>query len=130
MKKGYVALISTIVVGAIGTAVAVSLLLLGTMYSQTSLVVQQSNQAKAITNACAEDALQQIRNNNAYIGTNNLSFSGIGTCNYTVTNNGGENRKIISSGNVNQNIRKIEIIINQLNPKIIISSWQELANFN
>lgn len=125
---GYVTLISVLVVGAVGTAIAVSLILLGLGASRTSFAVEQSNQAKALVNACAEEALQQIRDSASFEGVGNFSL-GQGTCSYTVTKLTGQNREVESTGNVGTIIRKIKININTINPQIKIVSWQETDNF-
>lgn len=127
-QKGYIALITVLVTGAVGVAIAVSLLLLGLGSSRTSFALEQSNQAKALANACAEEALQQIRDSTSFTGTGNLSL-GQGTCSYTVTNDGGENRTVTASGTVGTVVRKVKIIINAINPAIILASWQEVADF-
>jgi len=63
-----------------------------------------------------------------FTGSGNLAFSQ-GSCSYTVTNQGGQNRTIILSGTVGTIIRKVKIIINKINPLIILTSWQEVNNF-
>jgi len=126
-KKGYIALITVLITGAIGVAIATSLLLLGLGSSRTSFALEQSNQAKALANACAEEALQQIRDSTAFTGTGNLTL-GQGSCAYTVTNDGGENRTVTASGTVGTVVRKIKIIVNTINPAINLTSWQEVAD--
>ena len=127
-KKGYITLITVLVTGAVGVAIAVSLLLLGLGSSRTSFALEQHNQSKALANACAEEALQQIRDATSFTGTGNLSF-GQGTCAYTVTNDGGENRTVTASGAVGSVVRKVKIIINAINPEISLTSWQDVADF-
>jgi len=127
-KKGYVALITVLISGAIGVAIATSLLLLGLGSSRTSFALEQSNQAKALANACSEEALQQIRDSTPFTGTGSLTL-GQGTCGYTVVNDGGENRTVTASGTVGTVVRKIKIIVNTINPAINLTSWQEVADF-
>lgn len=126
-NNGYITLISVLVVGAIGIAITLSLILLGLGSSRTSFAIEQSNQAKALVNTCAEEALQQIRDSTPYISTGNLTF-GQGACSYTVTSQGGQNRTITSSGTVGAIIRKVKIIIDKINPAIQIVSWQEVSD--
>ena len=126
-NRGYITLVSVLVVGAVGIAIALSLILLGVGSSRTSFAVEQSNQAKALANACAEEALQQIKDSNPFTGSGNLTL-GQGACSYTVTSQGGGNRTIVASGTVSAIIRKTKIIINQVNPTIQVVSWQEVAD--
>ncbi|OGC44526.1 hypothetical protein A2V54_02015 [candidate division WWE3 bacterium RBG_19FT_COMBO_53_11] len=127
-KNGYVMLVSVLVIGAIGVAVGVSLILLGLSASRTSFSLEQSNQTKALANACAEKALQQIKDLPSFSGTNNLAL-GQGNCTYTVIAGSGENRTIEASGNVDTIIRRVKITIDQINPTINIISWQEVSEF-
>jgi len=126
-KKGYIALITVLVTGAIGVAVAVSLLLLGLSSSRTSFSLEQSNQAKALANSCAEEALQKIRDSVPFEGSDGLAL-GQGTCEYTVTKQTAQNRTITASGAVGTLIRKTKIIINKITPAIQVVSWQEVAD--
>ncbi len=126
--NGYIALITVLIIGAVGTAAAVSVILLGLGSSRTSFALEQSNQTKALANACAEEALQQIRDSVTFTGTGNLSL-GQGTCTYTVTNDGAQNRTITASGTVGTMIRKVKITLDQINPTINLTSWQEVADF-
>lgn len=123
--KGYITLLSVLVVGAIGTAVTASLILLGLASSSNSFTYQQMHQAKSLANACAEEALEEIRGLSSFVGTGTLSL-GLGACTYEVTNTGGESRLIKTSGTVGTAVRKTSITITAINPLIIISSWQEL----
>ena len=128
MNKGFITLISVLIVGVVGVAITVSLILLGLSSSRTSFAVEQSNQAKALANACAEEGLQQIRDSFIFTDSGNLSL-GQGTCSYTVTDQGQQNRTIIASGVVGTITRKVRVIIDTINPTIQVVSWQELADF-
>ncbi len=124
MNKGYITLVSVLIVGAVGTAIALSLLLLGNGASRTSFALQQSAQSKGLVNACAEEALEQIRDATAYASSGNLTL-GQGTCAYTVTNTGGTTRTVTASSTVGTIIRKVSITVTAINPLILIGSWQE-----
>ena len=126
--SGYITLISVLVIGAVGVAITLSLILLGNGSSRTSFALQQSTQAKGLANTCAEEALQQIRDSTPFSGSGNLTL-GQGTCSYTVTKQLGQNRTIIAFGTVGTIIRKVNIIINKINPTITLTSWQEVADF-
>ena len=127
-SRGYVALVSVLVVSAVGLAVASSLLLLGLSYSKSSLALSQSDIAKSLADACAEDALQHIRDNTAYSGTATLNLNG-DSCSSTVTSGIGQIRNINASGSKNGVVRKVKVSISAHTPQIIISSWQEVADF-
>lgn len=127
-RNGYITLLSVLIISSVGLAITVSLILLGLGSSKSSFTIERSAQAKALAGACVEQALQEIRDSVAFSGTGNLTLSH-GNCTFTVTSAGGENRSIISSGQVGTVIRKARITLSQINPQINVSSWQELADF-
>ncbi len=125
-RKGYITLISVLLVSAAGVMISLSIILLGNASSRTSFALQQSNQARALSNACVEKALQQIMASN-FTGSGNIT-EGFGVCTFTVTSQGGENRTIDAVGNVDGRVRKARVMINDIIPQINISSWQEVAD--
>ena len=125
-SEGYVALITVLIVGAVSTAVSLALLVTGTDSQRSTLVTQQSIQARNLANACAEEALQQIHDDTAFTGTNNLTL-GQGSCTYTVTNTGGSNRTIVASGTVDGIVRKNQVHATIGASSITITSWQEVS---
>ncbi len=127
-EAGYITLLSVLFLVVIGTTIAASVILLGLGTSRTSFVLEQSNQAKALTNACAEEVLQQISDSTPFSGTATLTL-GNGSCTYTVTKLTGQNRTITSSGTVGTIIRKVSISIDKVTPNINVTSWQEVADF-
>lgn len=127
-EKGYVTLISVLVGGAIVLSVTIWLLLLGIGSSRTSFARQQSNEAKAMVNACIEEGLQRIRESFSYSGTDSLTLAQ-GSCTYTVTNQGGQNRTIQATGTAGTIVRKVSVTTTNINPFIILSSWQERSDF-
>lgn len=125
-SKAYITLISVLVVSAAGSVIAISVILLGNAFAQSSLAIVQSNQAKGLANACAEYGLaRMVASNFTGMGTLN---EGEGSCTYDITSQGGESRTITATGNVDGRIRKVRIMINDIIPDVTISSWQEVAD--
>lgn len=127
-NSGYVIIISVLIVGAVGLVITTVLALLANDFYQTSFILEQSNQDKAITNACAEVALQNIYDDNYFFGTGSISL-GNGSCDYYVIDTGGETREVQVEGTVDNVTRRVKINISNINPNIIIDSWQEVADF-
>lgn len=125
-QSGYIALLSVIMVGAMAVVVAVTFLSVGINWSQTSFDLERSKQTTVLAHACAEEALQQIRSSTPYTGSGNLNL-GQGSCTYTVSSGGGQNRTIDVSATVGPMTRKIQITITAITPLIVISSWQEVS---
>lgn len=126
--NGYITLISVLIAGAVVLLIVTTTLLVGATISKSSLTLENSNQAKALVDACAEEALQQIRDSVNYSGGDTVTF-GNGSCTYNVINNGGQNRSIEAEGNVNSISRKVKIDLDNINPEINITYWQDVDNF-
>lgn len=129
-RKGFILLISILIIGAIASAILSSLLLLGMSANQVSLSVQQSEKALATAQACAEYALLKLRQSPAYDGNEFLSF-GDDQCEVlTVGGIGNNNRAVCTEGTSGEAIRRLEIAINQVLPQTTLYSWQEVGIFS
>lgn len=126
-EHGYVALIAVLVIGAASLAIGLTLLTTGTDSQRAALITQQSAQARSLADACAEEALQQIYTEASFTGTASLS-QGQGSCTYTITNTGGANRVIDTSGSVKSVVRKVKVYVTITSSSISITSWQEVAD--
>lgn len=124
-QHGYVALISVLIMSAVAIAIGTTLLISGTDGQRSTLILQQSMQARNLANACVEEALQQMHDSTTFTGTNNLSI-GQGTCTYTVTNTGGSNRTIDTIGTVGNVVRKNQVYVTIGASSISVTSWQEV----
>lgn len=127
-QNGYVTLLALLIVGAIGMSVGVALMLSGVGQLQNSGSYESSQKARALAIGCAEDALEVIRQNPSFSGSNSLNIGGY-ACNYTVTNTGGENRSIATSATVGTIMSKVLVLIDAINPQINVVSWQEVSDF-
>jgi hypothetical protein len=127
MKNGFVTLLTVLIIGAVGTAAAISVILLGVGSSRSSLALEQSGQAKTLANSCVEAALEKIRESN-YTGSNTITL-GQGSCSYSVVSPGPGNFEIHSTGTVGTTIRKVKVLVDSVTPQIHVSSWEELADF-
>lgn len=127
-RQGFITLTSVLLVSAIGSTIAVSLVLLGLASGRTGFAFVQSLQSRALADACMEEALERIRDSGPFTGTGALVL-GQGTCSFTVTSQGGQVRTATASGSVGTTIRKVKTTIDKINPAIHVTSWQEVADF-
>ncbi len=127
-RRGYIALLSVIVIGAIGTAVMLSIMLLGISTSKTDFAVQQSGSAKVLASSCGEEALQKILETGTTSSSANLTMGG-GTCSYVITSQSGQNITVNATGFMGTLSSKVKIVISTTSPSIILSSWQEVGDF-
>lgn len=83
-KNGYIALVTVILISIVAGTLLVSIILLGTSSVNTTDLVVESTSARAIHDACANRALDAIRNDPSITGTTNSSLAD-GTCEYVIT---------------------------------------------
>ena len=126
--RGYIALLSVIVVGAIGTAILLSVMLSGVSTSKTDFAVQQSGSAKVLASSCGEEALQKLLETGTTSASATVSI-GSGTCSYTITSQNGQNITINATALIGTVTSKVKIVVATTTPSIILSSWQEVGDF-
>ena len=123
-QQGFAALFIVIILGGVALASVLGATA-GIAWSiRGGVDTKKSNQAKALVNACAEMALEALREYHIYSGTDTLLISG-NSCTHTVADTGGDSRSIVVSGTVGDITKKINITTNGFNP-MVISSWQEV----
>lgn len=128
LRRGYIALLSVIVIGAIGAAIMVSVMLSGVNASKTDIALQQSGNAKVAASSCGEEALQKILETGTTSSNGNLSM-GSSTCSYTIISQNGQNITINATGITGTITSKVKIVIATTSPSILLSSWQEVGDF-
>jgi len=127
-KEGFVALISVLIVGVVGLTITLSLLSLGIGASRTIFFSQQANKAMSFADSCIEEALLEIRESEIASSSGSISFNG-GSCFYDIESTGGEGRVITAEGETEFAKRKVKVIISDINPKILVLSWQEVGDY-
>lgn len=123
-NKGFSILLIVILLGGVSLALALTLSASSLWSIRGSVDSKISNIAKSLVNACAEIALEAMRENNSYIGAGNVALNG-NTCSYTVTSTGGITRSVTVTGTVSGITRKLSVTTSSFNP-LVISSWQEV----
>ena len=123
-QSGFSSLLIVSLIGLIVLTLAVTLSNVGIVNINNVVDYYSHQRAKATANACVEYVLQSIRNNGSFVGSDNIDISDY-TCSYTVNDLGNENREIQVQAIVDDCYSKIEVNIDQINPQINISFWQE-----
>jgi len=122
--KGYVGLLTILLIGAVGTVIATSTILLGLAISRSSFAQVQSSQAKTLANACIEEALLQINGHVPFTGIGTLTMDS-GWCDYSVTAGVGQNRTVSSRGFIGTIVRKVSVTVTRIRPTML-ATWSEI----
>jgi hypothetical protein len=127
-QQGYMTLISVLTISAVGVAITLTLLILGTSASQSSFAGEQEAQARALAHGCVELALETIKTSSSYTGTTVVSPFGEGSCQYVVTDTGGNARDIDATATVDDITQRVKATLTNVSP-IVVSSWLDVASF-
>jgi len=127
-ESGYVALLAVLVTGAAALVVGLALLTAGADSQRSGLASQQSKQARALAATCAQEALQQIHDNIAFLGSNTVSL-GQGSCGYTVASASSTTRNVTTSGTVGTVVRKVQTTVTIGATAISAAAWQEVGAY-
>lgn len=127
-KRGYIALFSVIIIGAIGVAIMLSIMLLGVSTSRTDFALQQAGNAKMLASSCAEEALQKISETGTTSSMGNMTIAS-GTCSYIILSQNGQNVTINSTGITGTITSKVKVLIATTTPSVVLTSWQEVGDF-
>jgi len=125
-NKGFIALIIVLIILGVTLLIGLGISQLSISEAQMSLQKSQSSQAYYLTNLCAEETLMELKEDSGYTGeTINIEN---GNCTSSVSSVEGAWTVEISADFSNQ-IKKMKIVISQIDPEMIIDSWQEVADF-
>lgn len=129
VQKGYVALMTVIIVGVISSAIVTSLLTFSIIYNKNSITKINSQIALSYAESCAEEALRLVRlkTYNAS-GSVDLDGDAIDDCNYSIS--GSIPSLTITSSNLASSsvlsVKKLQIVTSAVSPQINILSWEEV----
>lgn len=127
-ENGYIAVMTVLILGAVATAIGITLLLTGTDAQRITLGEQQSRQARSLAIACGQEALQQVHDNIAFTANNTSMSLGQGSCRYSVGVSGGSARLISASGTVGGVTRKIQANVTINASTITVGNWQDMPD--
>ncbi len=128
-RRGYIFLISVLVIGAIASTTAVSLVLLGLASELTSLSVTQSAQAQELARTCVERALRSLRADLSYGDDESFTLTD-GNCTIEVGGSGNNDRTLCATGTSADVVRRLEVDVARIYPSVLIDSWTEVEAFS
>lgn len=124
-QEGYVALITLIIIGAIVLIAAIALTF-GSL-SQDNFIISHNRSLQNYyqANACANYAILRLQQNLDYAGNENLNLAGI-SCQIGAVSSSGSARIFIVSSQQGNQIKKIQVDLDQVRPVTIIKSESEI----
>ena len=128
-RNGYVFLLSVLMIGVIAMATMSSILLISIGIMRSGFAFQQSAQAVALAQTCAERALRALWEQSGYAG-NELVVLPEGECDILRTGGAGnENRSVCVEGRTGDTVRRFEILLRRILPSIQVTAWTEVEYF-
>lgn len=125
-KKGFVALISVIILSAISVIVVTSAFSFSTNNLVNLRVTQSTLKAKANADSCVEIALNKLKTTLSYAGNETVTMD-CGSCTISaVTGSGNTNRTFTTSGTCNSTTRRMSVSVTTVNPSTVLGSWKEI----
>lgn len=122
-QQGYVLLLSVLVIGAVSLTIALALLASGVDGQRATDIYQRSQQARALADGCAEEALQRLHDNTAYSGSGSLTL-GNGTCTFSVSPGAPGTATIGATGIVKGVMRAERVSVQITSVGLTIAAWQ------
>jgi hypothetical protein len=124
-QDGFITVLLVIILGAISLSLSIWIGTSTVWTADTTANNRASAQARAVTSACAETALDELRQNNSLSGNFDLVIED-NQCSYSVVNTGGNNRTINVVGIVGPVTRKLELKTTAFSPSLSVESWKEV----
>lgn len=125
INRGFIALVTILIISAVALLVCLSISFFSLGEAQMSLQKNQSSQAHYLANLCAEEALMKLKEDINYQGNEVFIFEQ-GSC-QILSIEGSWTIKVLAD--CSNQIKKLKIVVSQVNPKTEISSWQEVPDF-
>lgn len=123
-ERGYIALISVLIAGALMLLVGVGSSLRGIDALNAVSGEESSLRAVLLADACAEESLMRLKADLAYSGNETIIVGGGETCRIlSLLGAGNVNRVITTQGIHNNYVRNVRVDIAEVNPSLQIRTW-------
>jgi len=129
-NKGFVAIVTLVLMTALVTILAYSAGNLGLGELQMSYTAQKGLEALSVADGCVDEVLRRFRLNANYgISAGTLVYTlNYGTCSVDVVDLGGGQRRATVTGTTAQYNKKIEVVVQTSATDVTIVSWTEKNN--
>lgn len=128
-NTGFIALTSLVIISAIVLAVSIGVSLRSVDGTKIGMAQEFGLSARVAAERCAEEALMRLKNDLLYTGGESIIEDGESCDIRPVGGSGNTNRIIETQSTVSGYTKKIRVIASQINPLIVIASWEIVADF-
>lgn len=126
-KQGFIATTTVIIISAILLSVVASSISRSISYNNSSFDTVLLHRAQELANACAEYALLELQRTLNYSGSEVIDV-GSDTCEIdSITGSGIYDRTIFTEGAALAYEYRLQVVVEEVSPAIIISSWERVA---
>lgn len=126
MKKGFIAVVTVLIISVVVLAVAVTVTLLSIGEAQSSLSLFKGEDNLSFVEGCAEDVMLKIRASSTYNGASITRPEGTCLITYNAGGGGPVNWDITVTSQSVDYKRSIRVILTRNPTGIILSSWKEI----
>ena len=125
-KKGFSAILSVLILGTTGVLLIVTNLLINGNSLATATSLINSQRSRHIAEGCVELVLLELKSNTTYAGNETRNIFN-GQCDISATSFSGQEALSFSvTGIYEGRYSQINISVSDINPDLVISSWDEL----
>jgi hypothetical protein len=124
-NKGLVALVAILIIFVVVLLAGLSSSLLNIGETKLGVKKNDSSQAYFLASLCAEEALIKLKEDINYSGGEVINIEE-GACQILPIEG---NWIIKTSSNFQDQTKKIKVVVSQVNPQMVIDSWQTVADF-
>lgn len=128
-RPGYAFLLMVLIVGVIAAATATSLMLLGWAAEQNGFLLERSAQAEEYAKSCIEQTFRVLRLDPSYAGGETRTFPKGSCVIHPVVADGVNDRRVCVEGVSGSSIRRFQVSIEELFPRLAISTYEEVPTF-
>lgn len=121
-QKGYIAIVTVLVIGAVMLSVGMAVVLNSINTGQGTLAEIKKEASIGYVESCIEDALIRINKNNVLTGTIVLPE---GTCTVTINSQVGSNWDFTVAGTLDGYSKSIRVTATR-GSTVVVNSWQEI----
>lgn len=126
-RRGYIFLMSVLVIGVMLMATTISMLLLSWANEENGVTFSNSSKAQLLARSCADYGMKKLQASITYAGET-LNFSS-GTCTVSVIEGSGPFYRTICAEGVSGPVtRRMRVVVQQLYPTIVVSSYNEASS--